>query len=132
MFSSLSHTLFLYEIDFNELKENDDRYIKVNNQILQIFELEINTYNYCIENKFNIQAVFGNIRDFYPFNIEKINFDEINNIKNKEDSINLMLKYNKFFDSIFIWKIYIDDKKLNLKLRNWVQVFLILKYYQMI
>ena len=92
MFSSLSHKLFLYEIDFNELKENYDRYIKVNNQILQIFELEINTYNYCIENKFNLQAVFGNIRDFYPFNIEKINFDEINNIKNKEEAINLMLK----------------------------------------
>jgi hypothetical protein len=102
LFSSLSHKLFLYEIDFNELKENYDRYIKVNNQILQIFELEINTYNYCIENKFNLQAVFGNIRDFYPFNIEKINFDEINNIKNKEDFINLMLKYKKFFDSIFI------------------------------
>ena len=59
MFSSLSHKLFLYEIDFNELKENYDRYIKVNNQILQIFELEINTYNYCIENKFIFQVIFG-------------------------------------------------------------------------
>jgi hypothetical protein len=27
-----------------------------------------------------------------------------------------MLKYKKFFDSIFIWKINIDDKELNLKL----------------
>ena len=112
MLSSLSHKLFLYEIDFNELKENYDRYIKVNNQILQIFELEINTYNYCIENKFSLQAVFGNIRDFYPFK----NFDEIYNIKNKEEAINLMLKYNKFFVSNFIRKTHIDDKKLNLKL----------------
>ena len=61
MFSSLSHKLFLYEIDFSELKENYDRYIKVNNRVFQIFELEINTYNYCIENKFSIQVVFGNI-----------------------------------------------------------------------
>ena len=59
MLSSLSHKLFLYEIDFNELKENYDRYIKVNNHILQIFELEINAYNYCIENKFIFQVVFG-------------------------------------------------------------------------